>query len=283
MKAHCDCPEMNARLLLLAEGSIPGKERETIMQHAHACAVCSAELQELQEILGTVKTHAAASARGSCLAPDVLIQYAEQPDTLSAAERTSLQKHLASCSACSKEYDSLVQLQNATVLQPDFIEMARAEKEFLRMVSRQYPTAPRSASDIMKAIAAVISKWKQQVQDFTAAIFSPQPELIVVRKGKRKAGEHVSVITERSRGIAVRIETEPVTADRVELMVFLSAPGNKKLLAGMRVSLFHEGRERVSFMLRNGKVVFKRIPHNTYELALTKEGTEMKRIQFTTR
>jgi hypothetical protein len=36
-------------------------------------------------------------------------------------------------------------------------------------------------------------------------------------------------------------------------------------------------------MLRNGKVVFKRIPHNTYELALTKEGTEMKRIQFTTR
>jgi hypothetical protein len=36
-------------------------------------------------------------------------------------------------------------------------------------------------------------------------------------------------------------------------------------------------------MLRNGKVVFKRLPHNTYELALKKEGTEVKRIQFTTR
>jgi hypothetical protein len=251
------------------------------MQHAQCCAVCSAELQELQEILGTVKTHAAAAARGSCLTPDVLINYAEQPDTLSAAAQT----HLASCAACSAEYDCLKQLQAERVLQPDFIEMAQAEKEFLRMVSRQFPPAPRSALDIISAIAAVVSGWKQQVQDFAAAIFNPQPELIVVRKGKgkRKAGEHLSVITERSRGIALRIETEPITADSVELMVFLSAPGNKKLLEGMRVSLFHEGRERASFMLRNGKVVFKRLPHNTYELALKKEGTEVKRIQFTTR
>jgi hypothetical protein len=279
LKAHCDHPEINARLLLCLEGGIPGTERETIMQHAQECAVCSAELQDLEEILGTVKTHAAAAARGSCLTPDVLINYAEQPDTLSAAAQT----HLASCSACSTEYDCLKQLQAETVLQPDFIEMAQAEKEFLRMVSRQFPPAPRSASDIISAIAAVVSGWKQQAQDFAAAIFSPQPELIVLRKGKRKAGEHISVITERSRGIALRIETEPVTADSVELMVFLSAPGNKKLLEGMRVSLFHEGRERASFMLRNGRVVFKRLPHNTYELALKKEGTEVKRIQFTTR
>ena len=279
MKAHCDHPEINARLLLCLEGGIPGTERETIMQHAQCCAVCSAELQELQEILGTVKTHAAAAARGSCLTPDVLINYAEQPDTLSAAAQT----HLASCAACSAEYDCLKQLQAARVLQPDFIEMAQAEKEFLRMVSRQFPPAPRSALDIISAIAAVVSGWKQQVQDFAAAIFSPQPELIVVRKGKTQSWR-ASISNHRAiAGIALRIETEPVTSESVELMVFLSAPGNKKLLAGMRVSLFHEGRERASFMLRNGKVVFKRLPHNTYELALKKEGTEVKRIQFTTR
>jgi len=142
LKAHCDHPEINARLLLCLEGGIPGTERETIMKHAKECAVCSAELQELEEILGTVKTHAAAAARGSCLTPDALINYAEQPDTLSAAVQT----HLASCSACSAEYDCLKQLQGEKIPQPDFIEMAQGEKEFLRMASRQRPRAARFRS-----------------------------------------------------------------------------------------------------------------------------------------
>jgi hypothetical protein len=283
LKAHCDYPEINNRLLLCLEGSLPADEQNTIMQHAKECAVCSAELQELKEILGIVKQHAAASARSSCLTPKVLINYAEQRNTLSDAEIKSVQTHLASCSACNKEYDCLIQLQKEPMPQPDFIVMAQKEKEFLLMVSRQLSPSPRLLSAAKRTIAAVLTGWKERMADWVSGLFSPQPELIVVRKGKRNAGEHISVIKERSQGIAVRIETEPVTTDSVELIVFLSAPGNKKLLEGMRASLFHGGQERASFMLRNGKVVFKRMPHNTYELALIKEGKEVKRIQFTTR
>jgi hypothetical protein len=283
LKTLCDFPGINDKLLLYLEGSITGEERKAIMLHAQGCAACSADLKELQEILGAVKTHAAALSRSTCPTPDVLINFAEQSKTLSAVESESIQKHLMSCSACRKDYDRLVELQEEPIPQPDFILMARGEKEFIRMASRQLPTSPRSVAAAVRTIAALVNGWKECIQDWVADFFSPPPELIVLRKGKRKVGEHLSIITERSRGIAVRIEIEPINANCIELMVFLSASGNKKLPEGMRATLFCDGAARVSFMVRGGKAVFKRVPHNTYELAFSKEGKEIKRIQFTTR
>ncbi len=104
----------------------------------------------------------------------------------------------------------------------------------------------------------------------------------MVRKGRRKAGENIAVITERSRGIAVRMEIEPLGPDQVELMVFVSAPGKNKIPEGLRASLFHENKERASLILRNGKATFKRLPHRTYELAILREGKVLKRITFKT-
>jgi len=282
LKAPCDRPEINDRLLIYLEGGVPAEERETIKLHAKGCASCREELQQLREILGTVKTHAAV-IRSSCIAPEVLVDYAEPCKPLAASLIKSIETHLSLCPTCKKEYDCLMQLQEEKVPQPDFIEMAQGEKEFLHMVSRQRSLAARFLTDLIRKIEAVTTQWKEQIQDWSAGIFSPQPQLVIVRKAKRKAGEHILVIKERSQGIEVRIEIEPIGSDHVELLVFLKSPRNNRLLEGMRASIIQEGTERVSFMVRDGKAVFKRLPHNTYELALLKEGKEIKRIQFTTR
>ena len=282
MKAPCDRPEINDRLLLYLEGGVPAQERETIKLHAQGCAACREELQQLREILGTVKTHAA-EIRSSCIAPEVLVEYAEQCKPLAASLIKSIETHLSLCPTCKKEYDCLTQLQAEKIPQPDFIEMAQGEKEFLRMASRQRPGAARFLTDSIRKIEAVATQWKEQIQDWAAGIFSPQPQMVMVRKGTRKAGEHILIIKERSQGIEVTIEIEPIGSDHVELLVFLKAPRDNRLLEGMRASIMQEGTEKASFMVRDSKAVFKRFPHNTYELALSKEGREIKRIQFTTR
>jgi hypothetical protein len=174
-------------------------------------------------------------------------------------------------------------LQSAPVQQPDFIEMTHREKEFLSMVSRQVPPTAHSASGLLRWLSAALNSFKERIQSLASGVSAAQPQPVYVRKAPRKAGENVSVVRDTSRGLAVRIEIESIDPGTVDLMVFVATPKNKRLLAGMRASLFHEGTERSSFILSQGKAVFRKLPHATYELCFSREGTEVKRIQFNTR
>jgi hypothetical protein len=280
LKASCDHPEINDRLLLCLDGVLPAPEQEATLLHARDCAVCSEELHQLQEIVGAVKAHAAAIA-DVCVAPEMLVAYAEaQP--LSPAAYASIQKHLASCDACAGQYAMLTALGAETLPQPDSRTAGAGEKNFLRLAARWYPAAPRPASGFAADLSAAALELKERLLEWARALVPLQPQAVMVRKGRRKAGDNIAVITGRSRGIAVRIEMEPLGPDQVELLVFVSAAGKKKNPEGLRASLFHEGKERASLIVRNGKALFKRLPHSTYELAILREGKVLKRINFKT-
>jgi hypothetical protein len=280
LKASCDHPEINDRLLLCLDRVLPAPEQEATLLHARDCVVCSEELRQLQEIAGVVKNHAAAIA-DVCVAPEMLVACAEDRP-VSPATYAAIQAHLASCDACAGHYAMLKALGAATLPQPDPRAVSSSEKNFLRLAARWYPATPQPASELAADLLAAAAQWKERLLEWLRALVPLQSQMVMVRKGRRKAGENIAVITERFRGIAVRIEIEPLGPDQVELMVFVSAPGKKKVPEGLRVSLFHDGRERTSLIVRNGKALFKRLPHHTYELAISWEGTILKRITFKT-
>jgi len=280
LKASCDHPEINERLLLCLDGVLPAPEQEKNLLLARDCVVCAEELRQLQEIAGVVKDHAAATA-GVCVAPEMLVACAEE-QPFSPAAYASIQKHLAFCDACAGQYAMLRSLTVETLPQTDSRVTGSGEKNFLRLAARWYPPAPRPASDLAADLATAAVELKERLLEWARGLIPLPPQAVMVRKGRRKAGENITVITERSRGIAVRMEIEPLGSDQVELMVFVSAPGKNKIPEGLRASLFHEGRERASLILRSGKAAFKRLPHGTYELAILREGKVLKRVNFKT-
>lgn len=280
MKASCDHPEINDRLLLFLDGVLPAPEQEATLLHARDCAVCSEELSQLQEIVGAVKAHAAAIA-DVCIAPEMLVAYAEE-QPLSPAAHACIQAHLASCDACGGHYALLKALSAEALPLPDSRAAEFGEKNFLRLAARWYPATRRSVSDLTADLGAFAADWKERLLEWVRELIPLQPQAVMVRKGRRKAGEHIAVITGRSRGIAVRIEIEPLGTDQAELMVFVNSPGKKKNPEGLRASLFHDGKERASLIVRNGRALFKRLPHGTYELAILREGKVLKRINFKT-
>ena len=280
MKASCDHPEINDLLLLCLDGVLPAPEQEKTLLHARDCAVCSEELRQLQEIAGVIKDHAAATA-GVCVAPEMLVACAEE-QPLSPAAHACLQAHLAACDACSGHYAMLRSLAVETLPQTDSRVTGSGEKNFLRLAARWYPAAPRPASNLAADLATAAMELKERLLEWARSLIPLPPQAVMVRKGRRKAGENIAVITERSRGIAVRMEIEPLGPDQVELMVFVSAPGKNKIPEGLRASLFRENKERASLILRSGKATFKRLPHSTYELAISREGKVLKRVTFKT-
>jgi hypothetical protein len=280
LKAQCDHQEINDRLLLCLDGVLAAPEQEATLLHARDCAVCSEELRQLQEITSVVKTHAAAIA-DVCVAPELLVAYSEE-QPLAPALHASIQKHLVSCAACGSEYAMLKSLGAETLPQPDFRAARSGEKNFLRLAARWYPAAPQPASDFAADLAAAAADWKERLLEWARSLMPLQPQMVMVRKGRRKAGENIAVIAERFRGFAVRIEIEPLGPDQVELLVFVSASGKKTVPEGLRASLFHGSKERASLIVRGGKALFKRLPHGTYELSILREGRELKRITFKT-
>jgi hypothetical protein len=259
---------------------MPAPEQEKTLLHARDCAVCADELRQLQEIAGVVKNHAAATA-GVCVAPEMLVACAEDKP-LSPAAHSAIQKHLAACDACSAHSALLRALAAEPLPQADFRAARSSEKNFLRLAARWYPAVPRPASNLVADLATAAVELKERLLEWVRGLIPLPPQAVMVRKGQRKAGENITVITERSRGIAVRMEIEPLGQDQVELMVFVSAPGKNKILEGLRVSLFHEGKERASLVVRSGKALFKRLPRSSYELAISREGRVLKRINFKT-
>ena len=109
-----------------------------------------------------------------------------------------------------------------------------------------------------------------------------QPQVVMVRKGRRKAGENIAVITERSRGIAVRIEIEPLGPDQVELMVFVSAPGKKKVPRGCARRSSTKAKSALRSSCATARPYLSASRTSTYELAILREGKVLKRITFKT-
>jgi len=280
LKTSCDHPEINDRLLLCLDRVLPAPEQEATLLHARGCAVCAEELRQLREITGAVKAHAAAIA-DVCVAPEMLVACAaEQP--LSSSACAAIQTHLASCDACSGQYALLRSLALETLPQPDTRVANYGETNFLRLAARCYPPTSQPVADLARDLAAALAQWKERLLEWVRDLVPLQPQAIMVRKGRRKAGENVAVIIERFRGITLRIEIEPLGSNQVELMVFASAPGKNKIPEGLRASLFHESIERASLILRSGKATFKRLPHSTYELVILREGKVLKRVNFKT-
>jgi hypothetical protein len=289
VKTKCDRPEINEKLLLYLEKYLHEEEMEIISSHLRDCYVCSQDLKRLKEIDTALMTHkpvlSEQRAVSTCILPELLIDYAGGEKGLSVSETEKTEKHLSACAACKKEYDNLVLLREDMQKETLEKETIRGEQEFLKMVSSKYPldkTAKRDfGRQVMETLKDAVERCKEWASDLLPQQLQPQP--VLIRNGKRKFKENITVIKETSRGISVRIEIEALDEKNVELIVFLTTRKDNKPLDKVRASLFQKGKEIVSLFVEKGKVSFKGLQHGSYEISLLKKARELKRIKFKTK
>lgn len=287
MNPQCRNTEINDKLLLYFEKVLSDREREAVELHLQECDACSTDLQHLYKMHTVLRTHRQAlsvkTATPACIAPELLIAYAGQGHTISPVETSRIREHLAGCAACTEEYEHLIILQAEIRKQPLEGIAVHGEQDFLEMVSRQLPLRKVIKRDFADRAAAYVQKLVERCRQWAADIFTPQLTPVYVRNGKRKFRENITVIKESSRGITVKIEIEELGGNMVELLVFFTDTRRKGAIDGLRASLIAGGKEVVSLFIEKGRAAFRDIPHGAYELVISRNGHEIKRVRFTTK
>jgi hypothetical protein len=100
----CNEPEISDLLLLLLENNASPEERRRVSDHLACCTQCRKELEELSEVMETVKTEAGKIKQtGEHLSPDEMITYTLFPEEMADARMEQVEKHLNTCNLCRKE------------------------------------------------------------------------------------------------------------------------------------------------------------------------------------
>ncbi len=286
MKAQCDKPELNDKLLLYLEKQLNGNDMKTLAAHIDGCSACRHEIIKLREIDAALSTHrtvlAEKYADSSCIDPDLLVAYANQREMLSDKGLKEIKQHLNSCTDCNRYFSQLLDLEQDMQKMTFHKEPVDGLHSFLKAVSREYPLSKSTDTSLSTQMIHLTKSILQKCRDFVAELFIPQsePQLIMVRKGKRKLQENISIIMDRSGGIELKIEIEELEKQKFEVLVFLSTSGLRSSLDNIRVSLFHDTLEIVSLFLEDGKALFKDISPGTYHIVLSRNRREIKRVQF---
>ncbi|MCP4717233.1 MAG: hypothetical protein GY868_19090 [Deltaproteobacteria bacterium] len=280
MKAACDHPEINDRLMLYITGAIKADEKARVESHIKLCSVCTSELEHLREMDGLLLEIAPElAARALCPEPEALVALAGDAPL---AQAQSCRDHLQHCKTCQKEFDLLRDLAAETI--PDAAPDAARQRSFMRIVSQETGFTDPTAADTAIQQPTFISGLINNIRDFFGSLTAPllQPQAVMVRNGKRHFQDNLLVITDRSRGINLRIEIEELKNNQVNILGLFGAGGKQQLAPGLRATLFLEKREMVSRIVEHGKASFTRMPHGSYELECRTNGTTIKRIRFST-
>lgn len=100
----CEKKEINEKLLLYLDGSLPPEEYQELGQHLASCPHCSKELDELTEIIATITVTAKRMKETKAHpAPEDLVFFVDEPESLSEGKKKEIEAHLAICDDCHKE------------------------------------------------------------------------------------------------------------------------------------------------------------------------------------
>jgi len=287
VKIPCIRPELNEKLLLYIENMLPEQQQEVAL-HLKECKACAEEVKKAQEIHGILKAGAQVFSQlkpiTACISPELLTDYCDRKDLLPAATLEVIEEHLAGCAACTRDYECLVMLREELQQEPVVKGSVRGEVDFLSKVARIFtlrqPAARRSFG------TEAINRFREAVDGFkewSSDMFSPQAQLVFVRKTLRRFQENVSVIKKSMKGLDLNIEIEPRDEHNVDVILFVTSSRAQENVQGIRASLFHKQQEMISLFVEKGKASFKTIPHGGYEIILLRQGNEIMKVQFKTK
>ncbi len=288
MKTQCSRPELNQDLLFYIEKMLTEQQQEEVSVHLKKCTICREEAEKIQAIHETLKAHTQVFAQMkpfvTCITPEALTDYRDRKNLLPADSLMSIEEHLASCDSCKRDYEYLVMIREELKKEPVERGFIRGEVDFLSKVARILPLSQQAST--RRFGTDTINRFREAVDGFkewTSDLFSPQAQLVFVRKKLRRFQENIAVIKKNMNGFDLKIEIEPRDENTVDVIMFVISSKAKEKVQGIRASLFHKQQEMISLFVEKGKALFKAIPHGDYEIVLLRQGNEIMKVQFKTK
>ncbi|MBI2986046.1 MAG: zf-HC2 domain-containing protein [Deltaproteobacteria bacterium] len=189
--------------------------------------------------------------------------------TLSENEREKIEVHLADCSSCLNEIVTVHKASQETMAEKvpqDLIE---------RAMSLVRPA--RGPENFLDLVVRVVKGSLELVSTSGRPILAAAPVAVRGEKGPVESG--VIEVEQGMERFKVGVEVEPVEPGLCRVVVSVTEEG-RGVGESLRMSLFSGGRERASYLAREGKIAFDRIPRGEYNLAISDTGIPVGTIRL---
>ena len=187
-----------------------------------------------------------------------------------------VERHIARCTVCCQTLVAAVDLQSDP-WQPDEADVPEG---VLRAALGLIPGAvsPRPAGRQWRRLKSrAIGLWREIAELFMLR----QPEFVYVRGSKKVISKNLVVIEKVFKTVKLDIEIEKIRELSSNIKVCASDPASSRLLPGVRISLFDDGRELASFMTDGGETLFEHIAFGEYSLAAWKQADKLGEVRIT--
>ena len=223
--------------------------------------------EQMSKILEGLLAQSARNRKAGCPSDEALGTYLT--GTLSDNAKGELEAHLAACTAClddlSAAYRSL-RVDDAEGASPALTAEAMA-------LVRPAAAEP----DVFDMIVNLVRDSLELVTTSGELIPTPAPMGI---RGKGQLADAAILQVEKGLGkFRVAVEVERVEGELCQIAVRVKA---KKGFDsdGLRMSLLSGGRERASYLARQGTAIFERVPPGDYRLAISEAGAPLGTVRL---
>jgi hypothetical protein len=180
-----------------------------------------------------------------------------------------VESHLAECTICM---DTLIvsyrAQEDANVAAVPQWLMAKAQRLF----------QPVPTTRVIFDLALRLTKGALELVK-TSGQFVPMAVPASVRGQEKSTNAHVIQVVKEIAGLRIGVAAENAEPGTCEVVVRVEEP-NGKPADGIRVSLDSDGREQASYVTREGRAVFDRLPQGEYNLRISSLEAPIGTIQL---
>ena len=195
---------------------------------------------------------------------------------LPADTEQEVERHIARCSVCARTLAAAADLQD----DPWQHDEADVPDGVLRAALGLIPGAgtTRPAAQLWRRLKRrALTLWQEIAETFMLR----QPECVYVRGSQKVISKNLVVIEKVFTTVKLDIEIEKIRESFSNIKVMATDPEGSGLLAGVRISLYDDGRELASFMTHGGEALFEHIAFGQYSLAAWRQTDKLGEVRIT--
>ena len=181
--------------------------------------------------------------------------------TLSENQREKIEAHLADCSSCVTEMVTVHKASQETMTEKVPQHLIDRAMTLLRPAPGQ--------ENFLDLVVRVVKDSLELISTSGRPILVAAPVAVRGEEGSVESG--IIEVEQGMERFKVGVEIEPVEPGFCRVVVSVTEEG-RTVGESLRMSLFSGGRERASYLAREGKVAFDRIPQGEYNLAISDAG-----------
>ena len=195
---------------------------------------------------------------------------------LPEATGQEVERHIACCSVCAQTLIAAVDLQNDS-WQPDEADVPDGVlRAALKLIPGTGPARPMPQC-WRRLWHRAVTLWREVGEK----LLLRQPECVYVRGSQKVISKNLVVIEKVFKTVKLDMEIEKIRELFSNIKVVASDPKNSRMLAGVRISLYDDGRELASFMTDDGEALFEHIAFGEYSLAAWRQADKLGEVRIT--